>query len=75
MHDYDRDVKMPLYAEAQIPYYWIFNVVANQLEAYSEPYQDLQGNFGYRFKRIFLANQSVDLPLPSSSLDLSSIFP
>ncbi|RUT06018.1 hypothetical protein DSM106972_032240 [Dulcicalothrix desertica PCC 7102] len=73
--DYDRDVKMPLYAEAGIPYYWIFNLVANQLEAYSEPYQDSQGNFGYRFKRIFLANQSVDLPLPSSSLDLSSIFP
>lgn len=73
--DYDRDVKMPLYGEAGIPHYWIFNVVANQVEAYSEPYQDSQGNFGYRFKRIFLANQSVDLPLPSSSLDLSSIFP
>lgn len=74
--DYDRDVKMPLYAEAEISHYWIFNVVANQLEAYSEPYQDTQNNFGYRFKRIFLANQSVELPLSSSPLlNLASIFP
>jgi Uma2 family endonuclease len=74
--NYDRDVKMPLYAEAEISHYWIFNVAANQLEAYSEPYQDQQTNFGYRCKRIFLANQSVEIPLPSSpSLDLSNIFP
>lgn len=74
--DYDRDVKMPLYAEAEISHYWIFNVVANQLEAYSEAYQDTQNNFGYRYKRIFLANQSVELPLSSSPLlDLASIFP
>jgi Uma2 family endonuclease len=74
--NYDRDIKMPLYAEAEISHYWIFNVAANQLEAYSEPYQDQQTNFGYRCKRIFLANQSVEIPLPSSpSLDLSNIFP
>ncbi|BAY30782.1 hypothetical protein NIES2107_26300 [Nostoc carneum NIES-2107] len=74
--DYDRNVKMPLYAEAEIPHYWIFNLVAKQLEAYSEPYQDSQGNFGYRFKRIFLANQSVELPLPlSPTLDLAAVFP
>ncbi len=74
--NYDRDIKMPLYAEVEISHYWIFNVAANQLEAYSEPYQDLQTNFGYRYKRIFLANQSVEIPLPSSpSLDLSNIFP
>ncbi|KOP24873.1 hypothetical protein AMR41_15655 [Hapalosiphon sp. MRB220] len=74
--DYDRDIKMPLYAEAEIAHYWIFNVVNNQLEAYSEPYKDSQNNFGYRFKRIFLANQSVELPLASSPLlDLSAVFP
>jgi Uma2 family endonuclease len=74
--DYDRDVKMPLYAEAEISHYWIFNVVTNQSEAYSEPYKDSQNNFGYRFKRIFLANQSVELPIASSPLlDLSSVFP
>lgn len=74
--DYDRNVKIPLYAEAEIPHYWIFNLVAKQLEAYSEPYQDSQGNFGYRFKRIFLANQSVELPLPlSPTLDLAAVFP
>ncbi|WP_315791990.1 Uma2 family endonuclease [Fischerella sp. JS2] len=74
--DYDRDVKMPLYAEAEISHYWIFNVVTNQLEAYSEPYKDSQNNFGYRFKRIFLANQSVELSIASPPLlDLSAVFP
>jgi len=73
--NYDRDVKLPLYAEANISHYWIFNLVANQLETYSEPFQDSENNCDYRFKRIFLANQSVELPLPSSpSFDLSKVF-
>lgn len=35
---YDQDVKLPLYAEAGISDYWIFNLRENQLEVYSEPY-------------------------------------
>ncbi len=74
--NYDQEVKIPLYAEAGISDYWIFNLVANHLEAYSEPYQELQGNFGYSVKRIFLPNQSVSLPSFSDlSLDLSKVFP
>jgi len=73
--NYDREVKLPLYAEANIYHYWIFNLVANQLETYSEPFEDSENNCDYRLKRIFLANQSVELPLPSSpSLDLSKVF-
>jgi Uma2 family endonuclease len=48
---YDQDVKLPLYAEAGISDYWIFNLVDNHLEAYSELYQNLQGKFGYGVKR------------------------
>ncbi|BAZ03512.1 Uma2 family endonuclease [Calothrix sp. NIES-3974] len=74
--NYDRDVKIPLYAEAEINHYWIFNLILNQLEVYTEPFQDEQNNFGYRSKRIFLPNQSVELPLESSPvLELKSIFP
>ncbi|MCX7595491.1 MAG: Uma2 family endonuclease [Fischerella sp.] len=73
---YDQEVKLPLYAEAGIADYWIFNLVANYLEYYSEPYQDLQGKFGYRKKVIFLPNESVNLPcFPDLVLDLSKVFP
>jgi Uma2 family endonuclease len=73
---YDRTVKLPLYAEAGIKDYWIFNLVENHLEAYSNPYQSTQGNFGYQSKQIVLFNQSVNLPgLDNLSLDLAKVFP
>ena len=74
--DYDQEVKLPLYAEAGINYYWIFNLVEQRLETYSEPLQDLQGKFGYAAKRIFLPNKTVVLPcFPDLSLDLFKVFP
>jgi Uma2 family endonuclease len=72
---YDQETKLSVYAEAEILDYWLFNLVNNYLEAYSEPYQDLQGNFGYRVKRIVLPNQTIVLPcFPDLSLDLSKVF-
>ncbi|MCL1463140.1 Uma2 family endonuclease [Argonema galeatum] len=72
---YDQDVKIPLYAEGGISDYWIFNLVKNHLEAYSQPYQELQGSFGYRMKQIILPNQTFALPyFPDLSLDLSKVF-
>ena len=73
---YDQEAKLSLYAESGIADYWIFNLVANCLEVYTQPYQDLQGKFGYGSKQIFLPNASVTLPnFPDLSLDLSSVFP
>ena len=73
---YDQETKLSLYAESGIADYWIFNLVANCLEVYTQPYQDLQGKFGYGSKQIFLPNASVTLPnFPDLSLDLSSVFP
>ena len=73
---YDRETKLPLYAEAGIPDYWVFNLVDDRLEAYSEPYQEVQGGFNYAVRRIFLPNQTVALPcFPELSLDLSKVFP
>ena len=72
---YDQEIKLPLYAEAGIADYWIFNLVENRLETYSEPLQDSQG-FGYRVKRIVLLDEAIALPnFPDLSLDLSKVFP
>jgi Uma2 family endonuclease len=74
--DYDQDVKIPLYAEARISDYWILNLFDNQLETYSEPYQNGQGKYGYKNKRIILPNQVIALPcFPDLSLDLAKVFP
>ena len=73
---YDQDEKLPIYAEASISDYWIFNLVDYYLECYSEPYQALQGKFGYRRKLIYLPNESVKLPcFLDLVLDLSKVFP
>ncbi|MGH1394493.1 MAG: Uma2 family endonuclease [Trichormus sp.] len=73
---YDQDVKIPLYAQAGIADYWIFNLFDNHLECYSEPYQDSQGKYGYSTKRIFLPHQVVFFPcFPDLSIDLNRIFP
>ena len=37
--NYDRTVKLPLYAEAGIPEAWLFNVVAAQIERHTAPRQ------------------------------------
>jgi len=74
--DYDQKVKIPLYAKAGIVDYWIFNLLDNCLECYSEPYQNKQGQFGYANRRIVLPNQVISLPCFSDlSLDLSKVFP
>lgn len=73
---YDQEVKVPLYAEAGIPDYWIFNLVKNHLETYSEPYQEFQGGFGYSVKHIVLPNKTIALPcFLDISLDLAKVFP
>jgi len=73
---YDQETKLSLYAENNIQDYWIFNLLENVLETYSEPYQKLQGEFGYRLKRVLLPNEAIALPhFPDLILDLSKTFP
>jgi Uma2 family endonuclease len=73
---YDQDVKIPLYAQAGITDYWIFNLFDNYLEVYSEAYQDNQGRYGYSNKRSFLSNEVITFPcFPDLSLDLANVFP
>jgi Uma2 family endonuclease len=74
---YDREVKLNLYAQYNIVHYWIFNLLEHQLEVYSHPYQKPQSkNFDYRQKQIFLPDESVALPnLADAILDLAKVFP
>ncbi|MGB3655529.1 MAG: Uma2 family endonuclease [Rivularia sp. (in: cyanobacteria)] len=60
--NYDQTTKLTLYAEARITNYWIVNLQVRQLECYSQPYQDAQGEFNYLNKQIFLSNHSVNIP-------------
>lgn len=73
---YDREVKLPLYAEAGIADYWIFNLPDNCLEVYSEPYQTPQGEFGYRVRRVFLAGETIGLPgFSDLAVNLAQLLP
>jgi Uma2 family endonuclease len=72
---YDQETKLSLYAEHNIQDYWIFNLLENVLEIYSQPYQKPQG-FGYRVRQVLLANEGTTLPhFPDLVLDLSKTFP
>ncbi|WP_366664984.1 hypothetical protein [Microcoleus sp. bin48.metabat.b7b8b9.023] len=52
------------------------SLVGSQLEMHSEPYQERQGDFNYRSKRVALQNEAVVIPgFPDLSLDLSLVFP
>jgi Uma2 family endonuclease len=56
--------------------YWILNLVDCYLDCYNQPYQDLQGRFGYRHRSILLPNEAVKLPsFPELTLDLTKVFP
>lgn len=73
---YDQTVKLPLYAQAGIADYWIFNLADGRLETYSEPYQTAEGQFGYRLMRIVLPNEAIALPgFADSTLNLVKVFP
>lgn len=73
---YDQTKKLELYAEAGISHYWIINLNINQLECYTQPYQNSKGEFNYLSKLIFLPNQSLKIPgFPDTLLNINQIFP
>ncbi len=71
---YDRETKLSLYAESGIDNYWLFNLVSNCLETYSQPFQ-IQGKFEYAKKQVYLPNAVINLPFSTIPLDLSKVFP
>ena len=62
--EFDREVKLPLYAEAGIPEVWLVNPKENLLEAHRDP----RGG-RYREIRLLSPEEEVSLsPLPAGSL-------
>lgn len=73
---YDQDIKLKLFAEANLLHYWIFNLPEQVLEAYSAPYQKPLGESGYRVKQTILPDERIALPsFPDLVLPLTKIFP
>ena len=73
---YDKEIKLSLYAEANINYYWIVNLVDNHLEVYTNPFGDNKDNFYYRNKSIFLPDDSIEIPnFDDIRFDLKPLFP
>jgi Uma2 family endonuclease len=52
---YDRNVKLPLYAETGIPEAWIVDIKGKRIEVHSEPSAE-----GYKATRIFAAGEEVE---------------
>lgn len=71
----DQTFKLDLYAEAGISNYWIFNLVDNHVEVYTEPYQENQNKFNYRSKRVYLPNEKIKIPeFNNLFLELTFVF-
>ncbi|GBC97118.1 hypothetical protein HRbin16_02938 [bacterium HR16] len=70
--EYDRTVKMSLYASAGIPEYWIVNLVERRLEVYREPSApapETLFNALYRSLRLYRPEESIS-PLFAPEMNL-----
>ncbi|PPT04850.1 hypothetical protein CKA32_002968 [Geitlerinema sp. FC II] len=73
---FDREVKLPVYAEAGIENVWICNLIDNCLEIYTQPSKMPNENFEYRQRKILLPEDTLTLPgFANNNLDLSTVFP
>jgi Uma2 family endonuclease len=66
---YDRDKKLPLYAEAEIPEVWIVNLTNEIIEVHSKPNVGL-----YQFVKIYKRGETVEPEsIPNLSLDVDDV--
>jgi len=66
--DYDRNIKLPIYAESGIPEYWIVNLDQQEIEAYYQPFEN-----AYRHRVLLrpgdtLEAQGIDLEIPVETI-------
>ena len=68
---YDRDVKLPMYAQFDIPESWIVNIPDGVVEVYTDP-----SDGEYRTRRVYAADESVSpTSFPDVTLPVSWIAP
>ncbi len=69
--EYDRNVKLPMYASTEIPETWIVNIPDRLVEIYTDPYSG-----EYRGRRVFGHGESVSpSAFPDISIPVSRIAP
>jgi len=73
---YDREVKGAMYAEANVPDYWILNLVEDCLEVYRNRVRDPDGTFRYAPPLRFLRGDSIaPLARPDVPVAVASLLP
>jgi len=68
---HDRSIKGPLYAEADVPEYWIVNLVDNVLEVYREPSGDTYQHMTTHEP----GNRIAPLAWPDMEIEVQELFP
>jgi Uma2 family endonuclease len=74
----DRDYKSSLYARAQIPDYWLVNLIDTTLEVHREPVVDSNTPYGWRFAPPAVlrpGDQVSPLAAPSVLIAVSDLLP
>src|SRR5437016_1235141 len=67
---HDRDLKLPAYARAGIPEYWIVNLPERKLEIYRQPAGD-----DYQLHSIHRSGETVEaLAAPGAALAVAELF-
>lgn len=56
--EYERSVKLPLYAGAEVPEVWIVDLAAGRIEFYADPRREA-GSARYETKRVYGRNEEV----------------
>lgn len=65
----DRKIKLPIYAQAGIPEYWIVNLVDDQIEVYLKPKEEK-----YTSKKIYKKGDKIKCSKIDFELSVSDIF-
>ena len=69
--DYDRDVKLPLYARHEIPVVWLIDIQRKQLLVFRSPTRE-----GYRDQLVFTSSEVSRVPgLEGIDVNLDGLFP
>lgn len=65
---YDKEIKLPLYATAGIPEFWLINIEKSEIEVHRFPATDI-----YKTITIHRAGDSIALPSTSDRLDVGTL--
>jgi len=71
----DRDYKYALYAQYEVPEYWILNPKEKQVELYTHPVQKDEQKFLYQSKVVYNLGETLgSIIIPNFELQTSDLF-